>query len=390
MKKQHYLFINILFIALMLLAASVVIQFMTGYKITDAFSGLWPQSKVANIQTDQCSTKSGLNLSGSDDPSIQKLAVYQQACRSYVTDTLMLFTSMPPSADEARIYAKNDAETLKKFANRGIRPIIIYEPSDKTGAQLDFGLLANGSFNAAIEAYFKELKSLGISDKQLGIINPLPEANLPYWNNNRPEFFGPAVNNFLSIARAHFPAVETSVLLNSATYDVNDFNWENGDYNSLLPYVKSINPSLINYAGIQGFPWISRQGGNGVIFNAAEFVNPSLLDEMAEQLKTKKVWVNTGTFSRKYTLDADQLRTITAEQRKDILQTIMTQAISLKDKGYSVSINIFAEDKSQTSEETDWSYWQNNDPTSSADASILTSFIKELDQNSISFWLFDR
>ena len=191
-------------------------------------------------------------------------------------------------------------------------------------------------------------------------------------------------------ARASFPQVQTSVLLNSATYELTDFNWENGDYNSLIPYVKDIKPTLINYAGIQGFPWIARQGGSATIFNAAEFLNPSLLQEMADRLGTKKVWFNTGTFSTKYTLDPKLMRTITPSQRKEILMTITGQALALKEKGYDVAVNLFAEDKSESSEETNWSYWKGDDPFASQDTAVLTSFIKGLNTNEIHFWLFDK
>lgn len=391
MKKRHYLFINLIFVGLMIFSATVVIQFMTGYKPFDFVANLFWRPKTVEISPERCSNGEALpKLAGSGNESLKKLATYQQACRSFVTDTFMVFLSMAGTETDARQYATQDAKMFKTFAAMKVRPLVILEPTDHDGNNLNFEQFASGQFNPVIEAYFTQLKQEGVTDSELGIITPFPEANLPYWNNNQVQFFSPAVNNYLTIARKYFPQVATSILLNSATYEVDDFNWENGDYNSLIPYIKNIKPGLVTYAGVQGFPWISRPGGSGIIFNASEFLNAPLLDEMAVHLQVKKVWFNTGTFSRKYTLNPEGTRMVSSQQRKEILMTIQQEAQELKDKGYEVAINIFAEDKSETSEETDWSYWKGNDPLSSPDTTILTSFIKDLHNRQIGVWLFDR
>lgn len=369
----------------------MVVQFMTGYKPFEIGSRILGSGQVEHVQTEACSDRMPLrSLSAVEHPSLKKLAVYQQACRSFASDTIMTFFSMASDKDVARQYATEDAKVLKSFAEAKVRPLVMVEPSTRDGKLLDFKKFANGSYDDATDAYFKQLKGAGVTDDQLGIINPFPEANLPYWNNNHPEYFSPAVNKYLAIAKRHFPKISTSILLNSATYELDDFNWENGDYNSLLPYVKGVKPELITYVGIQGFPWVAAQGGSATIFNAAEFLNPPLLEEMAEALHTKKIWFNTGTFSSKYTLDAERRRDIESSQRKEILMTIKDQAISMKGKGYDVAINLFAEDKSETSEETDWSYWQGDDPFASPDTVLLTSFAKELGEKKIPLWLFDK
>ncbi|HYG83867.1 MAG TPA: hypothetical protein VD907_03245 [Verrucomicrobiae bacterium] len=391
MKKRHIILINIIFFGLMAFSASTVYEFMTGSSPLHSFAQLLarPASTTA-ITTDACSTKPANNkLHGASLPQLKKLASYQEVCRSFVTDTLMVFFSMPKNQTEAISYAKQDAKILKEFSRFGIRPLVIAEPTDAQGVNIDFGLFANGSLDAAIKAYFTELKAQGLKDNQLGIWNPFPEANLPYWKNNRPEYFAPAVNRYLSSAREQFPGLQTSILLNSATYEMTDFNWESGDYNSLLPYVGGITPGLVTYAGIQGFPWVSRQGGNGVIFNAAEFLNPPLLTEMADIVGTKKVWFNTGTFSTKYTLDPESIRTIEPARRKEILLTIRAQAELVKQQGYEVAINIFAQDKSEETEETNWSYWSPQPPTSSLHTPVFTHFTRELADKRISLWLFD-
>lgn len=390
MKLRHILLINLVFLGLMAFSSGVVYQFLTGNKPLEFVKDLRARNQAVAISTNTCSDKKPMDLSNTVSPSLAKLAVYQHACHSFVTDTAMVFTSMPTDSAQAVAYAKTDAEILKDFARHGIRPLVIAEPSTQDGTQIDFGVFAKGAYNSAIDTYFATLKQQGITDAQLGIWNPFPEANLPYWKNNKPEYFAPSVNQYLAALNKHFPQATTSILLNSATYEMTDFNWENGDYSSLLSYVNGITPGTVDYAGLQGFPWMTRAGGTGSIMNAAEFLNPELLTEMADKLGTKKVWLNTGTFLSKYALDPAATVTTTPERRKAILTTVNDQALLLKEKGYDVSVNIFAKDKSKSSEETDWSYWKGSDPFSSPSTPVITEFIGKLHEEKINFWLFDN
>ncbi len=390
MKGRHLVLINLIFIGLVSLSMGTVYQYLTGNKPLTVITNLTHQQKVAVVRTTNCDDQKANTQLDVSDPGLAKLAVYQQACHSYVTGTEMVFTSMAPDIASAKAYADTDAKTLKAYAKSNVRPLVIAEPSDTAGTTLDYETFANGGYNAETAAYFAELKAQGITDSQLGIWNPFPEANLPYWNNNQPQFFAPAVNNYIAILRQYFPTAQTSVMLNSATYAATDFNWEDGEYDSLLPYIKGVTPGLIDYAGLQGFPWLSAKGGNGAIVNAAEYLNPALLTEMADYFKIKKVWFNTGTFATKYTLDPSQLVSMTPERRKAVLATVDTQALLLQKQGYQVAVNMFAQDKSQASEETDWSYWSDNKPFSSGATPVITDFISTLNQQKIDFWLFDR
>lgn len=390
MKRRHIVLINLLFVGLMLFSSGVVYQFMTGTKPLAFIKSLGHRSNTTVVATNACTAKDPLKLSGAKAAPLVKLSQYQQACHSFVADTVMVFISMPMSDSQAKAYAAQDADMLKDFSKHGVRPLVIAEPTDQSGAQINFADTADGSYNDYFQTYFETLKGAGILDAQLGIWTPFPEANLPYWSNNQPQYFAPSVNNYVAALRASFPAAQTSVMLNSATYQTTDFNWENGDYSSLLPYVKGITPGSINYAGLQGFPWMARQGGTASILNAAEFLNPNLLSEMADALGTKKVWFNTGTFGAKYALDPAATVTMTPERRKAVMTTIDTQALLLQKKGYDVAVNIFAQDKSKTSEETNWSYWSGSDPFSSKDTPVITDFINQLSTQNISFWLFDK
>src|SRR5262249_6347884 len=155
-------------------------------------------------------------------------------------------------------------DTLKDFAAHGVRPLVIAEPTDYDGGNnIDFGLVAKGTYTAYLDDYFSAIKAAGITDQQMGIWTPFPEANLPYWNNNQASYFAPDVNLYVAQLRKYFPHAATSIMLNSATYSTTDFNWQSGEYDSLLPYIKGITPGSITYAGLEGFPWVPPAGGNG-------------------------------------------------------------------------------------------------------------------------------
>ena len=390
MKRIHIIVINTIFFGLMVFSAGVVYQFLTGNKPLEALAELSGRKQTVTVTTNTCTSKPAIEkLDTSGDAQLRKLRQYQDACHSFVTDTLMTFVGMPISNEDATAQAEQLAPKLKAFAKYGVRPLVIAEPTDLNGNNLDFAAIANGAYDSFLNVYFAKLKELGITDQQMGIWTPLPEANLPYWNNNEPKYFAPGVNHFVASLRRQFPKAETSVMLNSATYETTDFNWENGDYMSLNQYIKGITPGTINYAGLQGFPWMAPQGGTATILNAAEFLAPNLLAEMADNIKVKNVWYNTGSFSTKYALDPARMVTIAPEQRKEIMDTIATQADVLKKKGYNVAVHIFAKDKTKASEETNWSYWTGDRPFESAFTPVFTEFVSGMRQQNIPLWLFD-
>ncbi len=389
MKPRHIVLINIIFASLMLFSAGMVYQFMTG-KNPLSFASL-ATKHTSKVTTTNCSAQSPLNLSGATASGLRKLMGYQEACHSFATGTMMVFVGMPVSQATATQGAQQDAAMLKQFAHYGVRPLVIAEPTDyTTGNNIDFGKFAAGNFTRWVDVYFQGLKAAGVTDEQMGIWNPFPEANLPYWANNQPQYFAPDVNIYVSTMHKYFPHTPASIMLNSATYQTTDFNWQSGEYDSLMPYIKGITKGSISYAGLEGFPWVPPQGGSGPILNAAEFLAPSIISETADYLGTKNIWLNTGTFSQKYALDPTQLAAVSPQQRKEILTTIDQQALTLQKQGYQVSINIFAQDKSKASEETNWSYWSGNLPFNSLSTPVLTDFINELNQQKIGFWLFDK
>jgi hypothetical protein len=130
------------------------------------------------------------------------------------------------------------------------------------------------------------------------------------------------------------------------------------------------------------------QQGNG-IFDANEYLNYQLASEAADTLGVKKIWLNTGSFRAKYTLDPEKTVTLSPSKRQDVLNGIIAEADKLRDKGYDVGINLFAQDKSTVSEATDWSYFSSATVKTSPDTPVLTAFVRATQTNKIHLSLFD-
>lgn len=396
MKNLYMYTITILFILQMALAANIAIAGLTGQN---------PAKKLIQIVQDQtknqpttvvygqCTDMKALkNLSSyPENTYLKALDAYQMACNSFVTKDWMIFTDMPKDANVAKESAKAIAKTIKEFNQAGVSPMVIIEPVSEWGL-IDFEEFKSGFYDDWIKTYFATLKAEGITDEMMGTWVPFPEANLPYWNhaNTAPADFAALVNKYLKILKSQFPNAKTGILLNSATYETDDFDWANGEYISLLPYVKDIEDGLVTTFGLQGFPWAPSKGSSAnPIFNAAVFLNYSIAEEAATELGVKNIWLNTGTFKSKYTLDDTKTIEIQASTRADVLNGILEEAEKLKKAGFNVTINLFAEDKSQTTEATDWSYEITDVTNTSTHKAILLSFIKDVYTKGMSLSIYD-
>ncbi len=394
MKKKEIFIYTLMMFLLSLATVQVVYGAMTGKSIMQITSIIRHTPKLARVQpTANCSNQPQIaDLLKSTDPHLRKLGEYQVVCSSKVTDTVMIFTNMPKDSVVAKQNADVMATQLKEFARYDIKPIVVVEPVTDWGL-IDFQEFRGGFYDGWIKDYFDELKAQGLTDEQMGTWVPFPEANLPYWNhqNATPEDYAQVVNIYLRTLKTDFPLAHGSILLNSATYANDDFDWRSGEYISLTPYLTGIQTGLVDSLGIQGFPWSppATTPGPGV-FDAAEYVNPELAIEAAETLGVKNIWLNTGSFSRKYTLDSQNMVIFSADKRKDVLNGIVAEAMKLRDKGYNVSINLFAEDKSATDEATDWSYWHTQTIATSPDAIVFANFAARLNREHIGLSLFDQ
>lgn len=394
MKIGSIIWYTTIFLALSFFAFTLVFESMLSRRIVDVPSIYKKSIDAAESPQDigECLKKEKIEgLESAVDPHLQKLSEYQDVCNSFVTERLMIFTDMPKDNIIAAQSAKKMAQTLKEFSQFKVTPIVIIEPVTEWGL-IDFKEFGTGFYDTWINTYFSTLKSEGVTDEQMGIWVPFPEANLPYWNhgNADPQDFSSLVNRYLHGMKKQFPEAQASILLNSATYDKDDFDWENGEYASLIPYVAGIEKGLVNSFGIQGFSWTppadsSRAG----IFDAREYLNARLAMEAADQLGVKEIWFNTGSFSSKYTLDEKITVTITPNKRKDILNGILNEVDTAKSKGYNVWINVFAEDKSNSTEATDWSYWKNPNDRENPHRSVFRDFIVKANEMQLPISLFD-
>jgi hypothetical protein len=258
------------------------------------------------------------------------------------------------------------AQKLFKFSKNKVTPIVIVEPyvGDHSMQYRDY---MNGKYDSALNYYFQVLKQQGVTDEMMGVWVPFPESNTPNWENKdtEPNDFSIVVNKYLSTLKAYFPKAHGSILLSAITYEPNDLDWENGDYISLTPYLANINKTLVDSLGIQGLPWMGSQSQNAIqIFRATEFLQPDIAISAAQELRTRDIWLNTGSFYTKYATNPEEQVFASLNERKGILDGIIDVAKYIKGyqlNEYRVRINLFSEDKSKTQEATDWSYFQNAD-----------------------------
>lgn len=337
-----------------------------------------------------CSKTSPLKITATEDPYLKRLDDYQKMCSSFVTNTLMVFTGFSGNGQEAVADAAEMAAKLKRFHEAGVRPIVIAEPYVGDQA-MSFKTYLTGVYDSGMDQYFKLLKEAGITDEMMGMWVPFPEANTPSWNNKdtEPHDFALCVNKYLGKLKQYFPKAKGSILLNATTYEPNDVGWENGDYISLSPYVDAIDRNLVTSVGIQGFPWMTNaQQRKRTIFNAQEFLQTDLAIGAAQVLRTKDVWINTGTFASKYTDDPTKTVHLSINERKALLNDILQAAIDVRayqQNEYRVSINLFSEDKSDTNEATDWSYFQDVESQG-----VLKEFLMHASEAEIPVSLYDK
>jgi hypothetical protein len=337
-----------------------------------------------------CSNKPPLKINADDEPHLKRLGDYQNMCSSFVTNRMMIFTGFSGDRQAAATNAADMAARLKNFNKAGVEPIVIAEPYVGDEA-MSFKTYLTGAYDEGMEHYFRLLKEAGVTDDMMGMWVPFPEPNTPSWNNKdtEPHDFALCVNKYLSLLKKYFPGAEGSVLLNATTHEPDDIGWENGDYISLSPYVDAIDRNLVQSVGIQGFPWMTNaQQRKRTIFDAGEFLQTDLAIGAAQVLRTKDIWINTGTFASKYTNDASKTVHLSINERKTLLNDILQAAIDVREyqqNEYRVSINLFSEDKSDANEATDWSYFQDVESQG-----VLKEFLMRANEAEIPISLYDK
>lgn len=393
MKRREFVTSNVYLALVVTTTAFLVFGIFSNYSIlsliTQKINSQREEQSGADYAIESCNSKSPIKIE-STNAYLSKLSEYQSACNSYVTNKLMIFTSFPSNASQAQDMGMKMAATLKEFNQNGISPIVIIEPYVDNGP-LSYTDYLGGRLDLYINSYFATIKNEGVTADMAGIWVPFPEPNTPNWDNKNaePRDFALSVNKYLTVYKNHFPSGKGSVLLSAITFESNDIEWANGDYLNLVPYLQDIDRNLVDSFGIQGFPWVSdATTKKRQIFRASEFLQPDLAVTAAQELRTKDIWINTGSFAEKYTDDEKRKVSVSLNERKGILNGILDVAKGIQSyqlNEYRVSINLFAEDKSGTKEATDWSYFQSEE-----NKEIMKEFFRKAEEKDIAVSLYDK
>ncbi|MDB5165067.1 MAG: hypothetical protein JWL89_693 [Candidatus Saccharibacteria bacterium] len=320
---------------------------------------------------------------------LRKLAEYEKVYGGALASHAMLFTNIPTTQSDVPAAAADMAGTLQEFAHYGVQPLVVMEPTNERGV-VDFRSYSQGAYDSILDAYYQSLQQRGVTSASMGTWAYFPEANHPEWGPTNPADFAPNITRTVNLQKKYFPGSQASILLDSQSYPAGSTDWGGGSYVSLLPYVKDIPVGLIDSFGYQGFPWAPAAGVNQASsYNPAQYLASSLASEAARQLGAHSIWLNTGTFGRMYAQNASQQVSVSPLQRQAMLTGVVQQARNLQTSGFNISVNLFSEDKSATSEGTDWSYWKAGAPVPSDNTMVFIDFVNKLVDNHIDFWLFD-
>ncbi|HSW99420.1 MAG TPA: hypothetical protein VLH38_00100 [Patescibacteria group bacterium] len=335
-------------------------------------------------------TAGHVGISQSTEPSLRKLAEYEQVYGGEVADRVMVFAGLPATSADASGDATDMATKLKEFAKRKVQPLVIMEPTVH-GDSIVLTDFAAGKYDGPLTEYFNNLKAQGITDDMMGVWVHFPEDNIPDWGNTDPKLFQTNVVKAAKAQKAVFPKSSVSILLNAQTFQSNDVNRDYGTFASLNPYVQGLPKDLFNSFGLQGFPWVSAANeAHSALLNPSQFLNANLAIDAARILGVNQVWFNTGTFGRIYANDSKRQVIFSAAQRQAILQGVLTQLNMAQTAGFQVAVNLFSLDGSATGEATDWSYWHTGQTAAQAPSqAVFKSFADQVHQKNMQLWLFD-
>ena len=378
MKRKDMIGFSIVFLLCVLAAGQVVNMKLTGNNIF----GSNETPKLQNAESLTCSENIAGSRPATNDPQLKAIPEYEKVCKSAFLDDMMIFTDMPISNPTAKVAADKMALRLKEFNSQHITPIVIVEPDSEWGL-VDFQEYASGRYDEWTATYFAELKQNNITDAMMGLWIPFPEPQQPTWNNSSPDNFAYSVNRYFKALRQVFPSGKTGILLDSQA-------GETDKASQLVAYTRLIDNSLVDVAGLQGFPWHPSEEGDkrAPLITADEFAPAYLLDEVAKSLDTHEVLLNIGSYRHRKAENGGDIAVTTVE-RQTTLRSIADEASQLKIQGYKLTVNIFSENKLNTKEGVDWSYWKAGDYTNSSQTSLFTDFVSRLKKDGSKISIYD-
>jgi hypothetical protein len=377
MKTKDLIIISIIFLSAVVVTSEIVNFQLTGNHLFQRTSD--NQIVASKLR---CTQQPLIDRGSTADLQLKAVSEYEKACNSSFLDSAMIFTNMPISVPNAQAAADKMTPRLQEFKEHNISPMVIAEPDSDWGL-IDFEEFAQGNYDEWTKAYFLKLKENGITDEMLGLWIPFPEPQQDVWNNSTSDNFAHSVNRYFTIMRGVFPSAKTGILLDSQV-------GEGNNKTQLLAYTRLVDNSLVNVAGLQGFPWYPIEEGDerSPIVLASQFAPAALVDEMAKSLGTKEVLINTGSFRHRKASNGGDIAVTTSDRTKT-LKSISHEVSELRKKNYDVKVNIFTENKLDTKEGVDWSYWQAGKFNESEHTALFTTFIRDIDNTKSKVSIFD-
>jgi hypothetical protein len=346
------------------------------------------KAKIAGVRTTDCGTAAPMrgNMAKSSVPQLRKLVEYDAVCGNAVAGRVSFFVGTPKTAAQAKSEAQWVASVLNEIGKQGLGAVVFMEPSFE-GQTLDAKQYQAGAYDAALDAYFAAIKANGVSDTRMGIWVPFPEANIPVWGSTDPATYIANVSRTVKAQKKYFPGSKAAVLLDSKSYP-SGTSWEGGAYKSLLPYIANMPKGLIDSFGLQGFAW-PPQYGEPAQLDPATFLPVNHAVEAAAALGVKDIWFNTGSYGRAARQNPAKPDVLTQPARQKVMDGIIAQAKVAQQKGYNVSIHLFAEDKFATPEAIDWSYWDKGQTDAQSYKAVYRTFVRDARASDIPLWIFD-
>ena len=318
------------------------------------------------------------------DPQVQMVEQYET--ETGVEKQLMFFTGFPENNLDARTMAAQTATMLKTWNRSGVKPLVIMEPTFKGGSvNMDLHAFGRGKYNKPLNEYFGMLRSLGVTNEELGTLVPFSEPNTPGWAGSvtDPRLFIHNTSYVARMYREYFPGAPVSVLLDSQTFLPSpDPGWNNGTMNPqpLKDYLH-FRPGLIDSFGLQGFTWDNKD-------DPSTFLSAKAAIEGARALGVNHVWFNTGTYSVVNNPNGEGIILAGNARRSEVLHAILRQAVNAQSAGINVDfINIFGQDKLDRSKSgtgtADYQYVGHDE------LHVLKRFVDEAQNHNIPVAIFD-
>ena len=323
------------------------------------------------------------SLSLSQDEQLKKLSLYKKEIQGEYGKEMMIFLNMPTSEKWIHALAENMKNIIAEYKINLVKPIFLFEPYDEQREEIDFSYLKSGSYDEKLRLLFSLLNNTyHISSEDIGLVVPYPENNTPAYKRKGfvPEDFPLLIHSFFSVAREQYPTLEGWILLDSKSYDIGK-KWWQGTFSSFMPYIRGIKPGTLSRFWIQWFPWVSNDGSIEA-YNPKEYLPLGITLEASKYLSVKSIWYNTWVMKKKY---RNNTITLTWEARDTILEETLDQWEKLAEKWYGIHIHIFAQNKFNQYEATDWSILGDIEEKNS-----FKKFITQAKEKNISVSVYDK